>query len=322
MLRRIRFTALCATVAALATSAVLAAAPRATGAPLTLSGRHPATPTGLPAAIEPLAPYVAQQACDQRTHPGTLALTRLLERTYHGTSAATVYACGTDGSTSEHYDGRAIDWMVSVGNRAQHADAQAFLSWLLGTDKAGNRFAMARRLGVMYVIYDNRMWGAWDGRWEQYGGCAHLPAPSSANSCHRTHMHISLSWNGAMAHTTYWDKRVSPTDYGPCRLPGLNWAHAYRGRNLVPCIRLPQLLPARKASATKAALVRYSGVAVRTGWSGPAVSAVQQAMHVSPTGTFGPLTRQAVRSFQGRHHLAATGIVNQTTWRALLHAVR
>jgi hypothetical protein len=212
--------------------------------------------------------------------------------------------------------------MVDVHNTRQYAAAKAFIGWLLATDKAGNRFAMARRLGVMYLIYDNRMWGAWDGRWEEYNNCSHLPGPTYANSCHRTHMHISLTWNGAMGHTSYWTGRVAPTDYGPCRVAGLNWAFRYAGRNLVGCPRLPLVLPAPHASATKKALVSFSGANLHRGSGGPGVTAVQRALDVAATATFDLRTARAVAAFQRRSRLVQTGRMNPNTWRALLTATR
>jgi hypothetical protein len=285
----------------------------------------PAVPAGLPAAIEPLGTYVEQDVCQPAARPGTLRLAKLLARTYRdyaATSYATGYACGTDGTRSEHYDGRAIDWMVDVHNTRQHAAARALIGWLLGTDAAGNRFAMARRLGVMYLIYDNRMWGAWDGRWEEYDNCSHLPAPAYDNSCHRTHMHISLTWNGAMGRTSYWTDRVAATDYGPCRAPDLNWAFRYTGRNLLPCPRLPLVIPGPRSSPTKKALVSFSGVNLHLGSAGPAVSAVQQALGNPVTSQFEAATARDVARFQRRHGLVRTGRMNPATWRSLLDVTR
>jgi hypothetical protein len=281
---------------------------------------------GLPAQIEPLTPYVEQVSCDPTLRAGTVKLARLLAMTYrsfNATSWSSTYACGTDGARSEHYDGRALDWMVDIHNARQFAAAKAVLSWLLATDSAGHKFAMARRLGVMYVIYDNQMWGAWDGRWEQYNNCSHLPLRSSDNACHRTHMHISLSWNGATGRTSYWTNRVSPTDYGPCRASDLNWAYLYNRVNPQRCPQFPRVQAKAGASATKKALVTYSGAAVRGGWQGPAVSAVQHALNVPATGTYDARTVAAVRTFQGRHPgCPVTGAMNPATWRALLAAVR
>jgi hypothetical protein len=285
----------------------------------------PRIPAGLPAAIEPLGDYVEQDVCRPAARPGTLDLAHLLARTYRdyqATSYATGYACGTDGTRSEHYDGRAIDWMVDVHNTRQHAAAKAFISWLFATDQAGNRFAMARRLGVMYLIYDNRMWGAWDGRWEEYDNCSHLPARSYDNACHRTHMHISLTWNGAMGRTSYWTGRVAPTDYGPCRDADLNWAFRYTGRNLLPCVHLPLVLPAARASAMKKVLVSFSGANLHRGSSGPAVTAVQEALDVPVTDRFDARTARAVAAFQRRSSLMRTARMNPRTWRALLAATR
>jgi hypothetical protein len=304
--------------------AVLWVAPQASAQPGTVAAHvavPPHTPHGLPSGIEPLAAYVPQVACDQRTHPGTRALARLLTRTYPDTTTATTYACGTDGVPSEHSDGRAIDWMANVRDHRQHAEAKATLHWLLAADSSGNRFAMARRLGVMYLIYDNRMWGAWDGTWEDYNGCAHLPARAYDNQCHRTHVHISLGWAGAMGATSFWTKQVAGTDYGPCRARDLNWAGTYQRPRRSPCPRYPDVTAPRHASATKVALIEFSGAEVRPGWGGPATSAIQRALNVPATGVFAAATKAAVRKFQRNHGLAASGVVNQRTWRLLLKSV-
>lgn len=150
----------------------LAVAPAANAAPPT-----PRVPAGLPKAIEPLGGYVADVTCQPVARRGTVKLARLLAATYRNygaTAWSTTYPCGTDGTRSEHYDGRAIDWMVNVHNTRQHAAAKAAIAWLLATDRAGNRFAMARRLGVMYLIYDNRMWARGTG-----GGSRTTTAPTS-----------------------------------------------------------------------------------------------------------------------------------------------
>ena len=145
--------------------------------------------------------------------------------------------------------------MVSVRNARQHAAANAAITWLLATDRAGNKFAMARRLGVMYIIYNNRMWGAWSGKWEQYNGCAKLTSRADDNACHRTHVHISLSWNGAFGRTTFWTKHVSATDYGPCRPSDLNWAYLYQHVNHNGCRSYAAVHAKKGASATKKVLV-------------------------------------------------------------------
>jgi peptidoglycan hydrolase-like protein with peptidoglycan-binding domain len=59
------------------------------------------------------------------------------------------------------------------------------------------------------------------------------------------------------------------------------------------------------------------GTLLRRGSSGTNVSAVQRALGVSPTGTFGPVTTRAVRAFQSRHGLTPDGIVGPLTRAAL-----
>jgi hypothetical protein len=300
-------------------SAVLAllAAPAQAATPV------PPTPAGLPTAIEPLT-YVGQTTCDPHVWPGTKALATLLATTYRSdgaTSWASAYACGTDSPQSEHYEGRAIDWMTSVHNAKQRAAATSAIAWLLATDRAGNPFAMARRLGVMYIIWNNRIWGSWDGRWDSYNGCSTKKSSAYDNACHRTHVHISLSWNGAMKRTSYWTKKVAAYDYGPCRAADLNWAYLYTGPNLQGCPPHTTVTAPKGASTLKKTLVTYSGAPMRSTWTGPIVTAVQQALHVRATGRYDAATVAAVRRFQTSHHCSVTGAMNQGTWRALLKAV-
>jgi hypothetical protein len=301
----------------------LAAAPTSAHAatPPAKPAAKPAVPATLPAAIEPQQiDYVAQDSCQPGFKAGAKKLIALLAKTYPIVHSQGSYACGTDGDPSEHYEGRAIDWMASVKNKAQHADALAMISWLLATDSHGNKFAMARRLGVMYIIYDNRIWGGWDDAWEPYNNCAKTPQAADDNACHRTHVHLSLTWNGAMGRTTFWAGKVTATDFGPCRAKDLNWAGATTTYNPRPCPDYPAVKAPAKASSTLKSLETYSGAYVATGSSGPAVAAVQRAVHVSATGTFAAQTRAAVAAFQAKHHLVATGSANATTWRALLAA--
>ena len=308
-------------LAALVCGLVVLAAPASAATPA------PRTPAGLPAAIEGMAAYVPQVACDPRTGPGTRKLATYLVNTYRATTPTTwgsVRACGAgDTMPSEHFDGRAVDWMVNVDSARQKAAAKATIAWLLATDSHGNRFAMARRLGVMYLIFDNRMWGAWSGQWEDYNGCEAAPMQKAAyaNACHRTHIHISLSWAGAQGRTSFWTKKVAAEDYGPCRAADLNWAPRYAHANLIGCPRYATVRAVKGASATKKALVKWSGAWLGRASSGPAVAAVQRALDLSTSTTYGARTAAAVGRLQRAHHLTATGAMNQATWRVLLATV-
>jgi hypothetical protein len=177
---------------------VLAAALPAAAAPLT---RVPGK------AIEVYSPYQPQKACAPTAQPGTLALSRLVMAAYPGTGSSGIVVGCSSGGLSEHKEGRAWDWRVNYANARQRAQAADFVRWLFATDAFGNRFAQARRLGVMYVIWNNKIWGSYDAGagWRPYKG----------SDPHTNHMHISLSWAGALKKTSYWTGAVAPVLRSP-----------------------------------------------------------------------------------------------------------
>lgn len=299
-----------AALAAVAASA-LVAVPAAAATPPT-----PRPPVALPTAVEPPTPYVGQVACDPAGKPGAVALGKLLTATYPGTTYGIDRPCGNGGTVSEHYEGRAVDWMVRADRPEQKAQAEGFLAWLLAPDATGAPAAMARRLGVMYVIWDKRQYGvhrAGEG-WRPY-------ACSDVTSCHSDHVHLSLSWDGAYARTSFWTGRVaSGTDFGPCRPADLNWAPRYRSANPTRCPSQPRVTAPPGMSPVVAGLVRFGGAELAQGSRGAAVSALQAGLGVPADGMFGPGTAAAVRDVQRRRGLAVTGVADAPTWRALLAA--
>jgi hypothetical protein len=278
----------------------------------------PAMPAGLPTAIENPTTYVRSWSCDMRVQPGSLALAELLKTTYPTVGYGLNRTCTHAG---EHSDGRAIDWMATTANPTTKAYAQAVIGWLLKTDAAGNKFANARRLGVMYIIHDGRIWGSYtpgDG-WKEYNGCATLTGPSYFNLCHRDHVHISLSWEGARKQTSFWTKKVAATNYGPCRVDGLVWSFRYTSARATPCTPVKGITTPSTATSVQKNLVANSGQRLAYDDSGPGVSAIQAALGVTPTGYFGHVTEAAVLQFKARSlGVAANAIVGQGTWRALL----
>jgi peptidoglycan hydrolase-like protein with peptidoglycan-binding domain len=282
----------------------------------------PAVPAGLPSQIEGLAPYVQQASCDPVAKPGAVALAKLLVATYPGTTSGITRACGVDGIASEHYEGRAIDWMISVRKPAEAAEAKAVIDWMFAADGAGQQYANVRRLGVMYMIWNGNIWGSYasGSGWRPYSNCANHPEPASDTACHRNHIHFSLSWDGAMGHTSFWTKRVAPVDYGPCRPEDLNWALPYFAANATPCPSYSEVTARPGSPAGTASLYRYSGIRLVTDSSGAPVSAVQAALGVGVDGWFGQQTAAAVSQFRTGHGLPAGGTVDPATWRALLAA--
>jgi peptidoglycan hydrolase-like protein with peptidoglycan-binding domain len=303
-----------------------AASPRAVAAvparKSAAAAKTPAVPTGLPTALEPLARYVAQADCDPGTKKGAILLGNLLTDTYPGTTFGGGRAC-TDHPPSEHYDGRAVDWMNSVRNTTQRAQANALLTWLFAKDARGNQHANARRLGVMYIIWNNKIWGSYSQRWEPYNNCAATTATSSDTVCHRDHMHFSLSWEGAMGRTSFWTKKVAAADYGPCRPADLNWAPNYTAPNPTACPRHPKATAPSGASAAAKRAYLFSGAQLSTKSTGAPVIALQNALGVTPAdGRYGSATVAAVKSLQQTAGLRVNGIMNGATWRVLLTRYR
>ncbi|MDQ1287860.1 MAG: hypothetical protein QG622_1425 [Actinomycetota bacterium] len=287
--------------------------------PSASAGDVPAVSVRLPAGLEGEAPYVPQTSCDEEAKPGAVLLGKLLVATYPGTSYGITRACGADGGPSEHYEGRAVDWMVDADDPKEAARAGAFLGWLMATDAAGNRFANARRLGVMYVIWNDAIWGPYRAPgWRPYQDCVTHPSREFRTSCHRDHVHLSLSWAGALGRTSHWSGAVAPTDYGPCRTPGLNWAPRRTGANPSPCPTQPVVRPVEGAPSTLVALVRYSGATAGRGSTGPVVRAVQVALGIFADGVYGPVTADAVAAFRRNAHLPGGNRLDAATWRALL----
>lgn len=166
----------------------------------------PVPSVALPVEVDAPSRYEAQSACDPVARPGAVALRDLLVRTY---GPATVYITRTcSGSVSEHFDGRAVDWMRTFRDPAQKAQADAFVEWLLAPGEDGTPQVMARRLGIMYIIWNNRMIRTYDvdRGWTDYRGCLaeDKQGPALDTTCHRDHVHLSLSWDGAAKRTSWW----------------------------------------------------------------------------------------------------------------------
>lgn len=181
--------------------AVALAVPAAAQAALPKLPPPPRTPS-FTTGIEDFAPYQPQFLCRHHVEPGVKAFEQLVLKTYPvTTSLGDLRACSV-GGTSEHYDGRAFDWGADHRVPAQRAAGQSLLDWLFATDAEGNADAMFRRLGLMYVIWDKRIWGTWSRRWEPY-------ACSGVTGCHINHIHFSFDWAGAREKTSYWTGRVA-----------------------------------------------------------------------------------------------------------------
>jgi peptidoglycan hydrolase-like protein with peptidoglycan-binding domain len=261
--------------------------------------RTPVPSVRLPGAAEQLSPYLPEVSCDPHAKPGVVAFERLMLATFRrGSSGGIVRACG-DGGVSEHKEGRAWDWMLDSNDPVDHAVAYRALHWLLKPGPHGEPAWNARRFGLMYVIWDGRIWSSyrWREGWRAYRGVSE----------HRDHIHFSFSWAGAWKRTSWWTGHVARVDYGPCPARR-GFAARYSHARLVPC----------GGAAGPGAGVHRPPVYAWPGDHGARVVALQHVLGIRPaTGYFGPRTRAKISVFQARHHLAVTGVANHATALAL-----
>lgn len=159
--------------------------------------------------IEDYAGYQPQTRCSPHAKPGTVALGRWLVKRYGGTYGGVSRACSRT-STSEHAEGRAFDWTLDATTRGGRRTARAFLRDAFATDDAGNTDARARRMGIMYVIWDDEIYSAWNGfEPERYrsSSCRRVRT-CSPTLRHRDHVHVSLSRAGGRGRTSWYDGRL------------------------------------------------------------------------------------------------------------------
>lgn len=286
-----------AAVLSLALSVGLLAAGAAGATAASAAVPDPVSPVGAPPVVEGFAPYLPQTSCDPVIKPGTAALRAMLLASYGGRDLGITRAC-TLGSLSEHKEGRAFDWGLSAAVPAEKAIADQFLTWLIAPGPQGEPGYNAKRLGVMYVIWNGKIWGSYRAAegWRPYSG----------GEAHADHIHISLAWTGATKRSSWWTGTVPPVDYGPCPAIAGEMAPRWTAPRLTPC---PAPTPIMSLTGTP--LLALSS-------TGPYVKQLQQLLKVSPiSGTFGALTDSALRAFQAGRGLAVTGQTSDGTWSAL-----
>ncbi|KQX65603.1 hypothetical protein [Angustibacter sp. Root456] len=170
-------------------------------------------------SIEGFAPYQPQRACSRTATKGAVRLSRWLLARYRGSSSSGIMRACSAGGTSEHKDGRAFDWHVDYRSSRGRAQGLAFLKLARATDRYGNRDAVARRMGIMYIIWNDRIYSASRGfapRAYVHPACrGKALSRCSSTLRHRDHMHISLGWAGARAVTSFWDGTVAGVGAAP-----------------------------------------------------------------------------------------------------------
>ncbi len=194
-----------------------AADPSPTTAPTTARGTVTSSaPYLLP--VEDYSGYDPQRRCRQTPKTGVLLLAAAL--TARGGGYGTISRSCTGSSTSEHKESRAFDWLLDATSPTDQALAAALLDEVFAPDDTGVPHALARRMGIMYIIWNDRMYASYDGFVEKRylsSGCR-TRRTCSPTLRHRDHMHISLTRQGARGRTSWYVAQpalpVTPTPVG------------------------------------------------------------------------------------------------------------
>jgi hypothetical protein len=160
--------------------------------------------------IEGYAAYDGASRCAPRAKPGTEVLARWIVRTQGGAFGGISRRCSR-ASVSEHEEGRAFDWTLDATRPRHRAVAAGFLDLVFAPDKAGNEDASARRMGIMYIIWNDHIYKSYDdefARQDYLSSSCRRKRSCSRTLRHRDHMHISLSRAGARGRTSWYDGRV------------------------------------------------------------------------------------------------------------------
>lgn len=267
-------------------------------APLEVLPPDPAYPVpeplenpNLPEEVDVTPPWQENMVCDPFDKPGLEAFANLVGTHYGRPHYTTSRSCID--LKSEHYDGRAIDWALNAHDPHDRRIGDAVAQWL-----TANNGEMARRFGIQSIIWNQRVWHAYDDSgWRRYVG----------QSPHTDHIHFSFTWDGAMMRTSWWTGvAVERPDLGPCR--GVAGAYA-----AIP------LAPRYEPCAPSLVSVSHTGYAdVRPGGQGAGVSLLQEAMGLKPTGVLDQKTREALLAWQIEHGIPGTGVADQLSYAVAL----
>jgi hypothetical protein len=154
--------------------------------------------------IEPYSGYQPQTKCRQKPRAGILLLADWLVA--RGGGYGPISRSCADTSTSEHKESRAFDWLLDATDPADAALAQALLDELFAPDDTGEPAALARRMGIMYVIWNDTMYASYRGfaRERYLSSSCRTKKACSPTLRHRDHVHISLTRQGAKGLTSWY----------------------------------------------------------------------------------------------------------------------
>jgi hypothetical protein len=157
------------------------------------------------APVEPYAKYQPQSTCSPKLKAGTKALGHWIVAHYRGGFGVSTRSCAGR-SVSEHKEGRAFDWTLNAAKASDRARATRFLNRIFATGPTGEPAELARRMGIMYVIWSDRIYASYyqfRARSYRSSSCKKL-ASCSKTLRHRDHMHISLTRDGGGGRTSWY----------------------------------------------------------------------------------------------------------------------
>lgn len=164
--------------------------------------------------IEGFPNYNPQTTCSPKPKRGTVMLANYLMRQYRGSGSLGISRSCRAGGVSEHKEGRAFDWALNANSRRDRHYAADFLRRLRKPDRFGRRDALARRMGIMYAIWNDRIYSAtrhYRTRRYKHPACRTIRRCSTTYR-HRNHMHISLTRSAARTNTSWYERRgTSPS---------------------------------------------------------------------------------------------------------------
>jgi hypothetical protein len=165
--------------------------------------------------IDDYSPYVPQTRCSPYAKPGTKVFATWLVH-HHGGGTGTIGRSCAGSSVSEHKEGRAFDWVLDARVEKDRLRARAFLDQVFATDTAGNPHSLARRMGIMYIIWNDHMWSSYSTfvRRDYLSSSCKDVTHCSRTLRHRDHMHISLSRRGGKGLTSWYVGRVPEVQSG------------------------------------------------------------------------------------------------------------
>ena len=167
--------------------------------------------------IEDFPIYQPQRRCSPTPKPGAVALSKWLIKRYPGTGSLGISrGCGASG-VSEHKEGRAIDWAVRWSSARDRRYVEDFFATIFAADAEGNPAALARRMGIMYLIWDDHIYASYrqfEKRPYTHSGCRSTRGCSETLR-HRDHVHISLSRDGGHGRTSWYHRGQTPPPSTP-----------------------------------------------------------------------------------------------------------